>query len=103
MEHARWRFKNGVKIRGVRVEMASVWPLIASVYMDFGYECVITSVCDSKHGAIVHILGFATDFRTRHVEKKKLKYLVEALKRALSDEFDVVLEEDHIHIEFDPR
>lgn len=98
-----YSFKPGVKIRGVRTEMVAVWPTIAQCYTDFGYECVITSVTDGKHEEIVHILGFATDFRTRHVSGSDMPAVVKNVKARLSDEFDVVLEGNHLHVEFDPR
>lgn len=98
-----YRFKKGVEIRGVRTEMAGAWGAVASAYAEFGYECVITSVCDSEHKSLVHILGMASDFRIRHVRVGWHEKLAKRIGECLTDEFDVVLEDDHIHVEFDPR
>ena len=96
-------FKKGVEIRGVQPEMAAVWPVIASVYGEFGRHCVITSVVDGEHKSIVHPIGFATDFRISNVPTGWHEKLADRIREVLTDEFDVVLEVDHLHIEFDPR
>ena len=98
-----YRFKRGIKIKGVQPEMVAAWPTVAMVYAEFGAECVITSVCDGEHKTIVHSLGFATDFRIRNVRIGWHEKLRQRIADCLGDEFDVVLEKTHIHCEFDPR
>ena len=78
-------------------------PIIREVYRDFGAECVLTSGIDGKHREdSLHYSGQAFDFRTRNVPAADLAHLVATLAQALGDEFDVVLEETHLHVEFDP-
>jgi hypothetical protein len=72
--------------------------------MDYGYECVVTSVVDGKHShGSLHYAGYAMDLRTRHLTPTDQSLIVSALKKALTDEFDIVLEENHIHIEYQPK
>ena len=97
--------KAGVKIAGVRPEMIAAWPVVSDIYNDHGYDCVVTSVCDSKHGrGSFHYNGLATDFRTTTIDPRYDWANVSGdIRRALTDEYDVVLEADHIHVEFQPK
>lgn len=68
-------------------------------------EVVITSLNDSQHMAgSLHYLGQAVDFRTRTLTLNQLNQIVAELKNRLYPlGYDVVLESDHIHIEYDPK
>ncbi len=99
-------FKPGVKIFGVRPEMLAVWPVIDSVYTSHGFPtCTITSVGDGKHGfGSFHGNGLATDFRTTRTDPDyNWADVANDIRASLTDEFDVVLEKDHIHVEFQPK
>lgn len=92
---------------GVKLHPTTVWavamPIIREVYQDFGYVAVITSGIDGKHSTnSLHYSGMAFDFRTRDVKPVDLPHLFATLGQSLGDNFDVVLEKDHIHIEYDP-
>lgn len=66
-----------------------------------GRPAVITSARDGWHMAgSRHYSGEAVDLRSRDV--KAPQALVRELKDTLGADFDVVLEADHIHLEFDP-
>ena len=105
--------KPGVKLQCPKLSasgrtISSVWgvalPVIASVYESGGYECVITSAFDGVHKQdSLHYIGRALDFRTRHLTDPLAFNIATAIRRALGPDFDVVLEEDHIHIEYDPK
>ena len=65
---------------------------------------VITSVNDSDHMvSSLHYKGLAFDCRTRDLTPMQISVIVRMLKEALTSEFDIVLESDHIHIEYDPK
>jgi len=52
----------------------------------------------------LHPFGFALDFRTYYFSGDILAKVFKELKQALHPRgFDVVLELDHIHIEYDPK
>lgn len=98
--------KSGVKLEGVKPETVLGIIIAATVFASHGYLFTLTSVTDGKEwrsAESLHPFGYAFDCRIWDVPKKKLEPLCAALKNALGPEFDVVLEKDHIHIEFDPR
>jgi len=97
--------KESVKTNGMAPEILLVVVIANEVYAEQGYECVITSITDGKHGtASLHYIGHAIDLRTRHVAMEVEKQsIVQALKTRLGSQYDVVLEKDHIHIEFQPK
>lgn len=70
----------------------------------FNKEIVITSLLDGKHGAkSLHYSGNGANLRIFIYTKDELVAFVKFLKDALDKEFDIVLEKDHIHIEYDPK
>ena len=98
------RFKKGVKIFGVRNEISLAIICVNQMFHDFTYSCVITSVTDGKHSRTsLHNSGGAFDVRTRYLEDDEAKEIALEIADALTDEFDVVLEKDHLHIEFQPK
>jgi len=98
-------FKPGVKIAGVRSEIAIAINVAASVYFAYGYDCIVTSVVDGKHSrGSLHYSGGAMDLRTRHLPNlATVKSISHDIREGLTDEFDIILEKDHIHIEFQPK
>lgn len=69
-----------------------------------GVACVITSAADGTHKQnSLHYVGKAFDLRTRDLLQGHAEAAREKLAAALGDQFDVVLESDHIHVEFDPK
>jgi len=100
------QFKKGVKIEGVRAEIAFIHPIVIHIVMKYdkveGYVC--TSVVEGKHkSGSRHYMGWGFDVRTRNMTLRDKKACFNDLKDALTDEFDVVWHETHIHIEFDPK
>ncbi len=102
--------KEGVTVYGLRQEL-----IFASFVADTVYHAitdsgvVITAAVEDGHNSYVHLNGCAIDIRTRYPGSTRqfsadLKTrLMTALKDALTDEFDIVLEDNHIHIELDRR
>ena len=94
--------KSGVDLRGLTPQMAIAYTIACRCYGQ--YDCVITSASDGKHGPnSLHYNGQALDLRTRHINGQGLQLVVDKLKEAFGSQFDVVLESDHIHVEFDPK
>ncbi len=80
---------------------AEMVPAMVAVEAVWGPKAVVTSDCTGKHmTGSKHYQGYALDFRTRHVPKYKHPALAEAVRRALGDAYDVVLEVDHLHVEY---
>ena len=94
--------KSGVDLRGLTPQMAIAYTIACRCYGQ--YDCVITSASDGKHGPnSLHYNGQALDLRTRHINGQGLQLVVDKLKEALGSQFDVVLESDHMHLEWQPK
>jgi len=84
----------------------TVSPILAKL----GHDTTITSGNEQTawHGKTsLHYIGCAVDIRTHDPVTGELLYnavvVVKAIKNALNCDFDVVLEDDHIHIEYQPK
>lgn len=96
--------KNGVKLRGVRPEVAIAITITATYLFDRGQSLVITSCTEGVHSrASLHYTGSAFDFRLPYTSKDECLKLQQELTDILGPEFDVVLEVDHFHVEFQPK
>lgn len=96
--------KKGVKINGLKPEMVLAIFIIAGIYKDFGQELVVTSATDSKHGInSLHYVGYAIDIRTHYFEKSQVKKVASVISEKLGEQFDVIIEETHIHVEYQPE
>lgn len=104
------RFKKGVRLRGLHTEMLMGHNVVESVYVEAGFECVITSANDSKHGrGSLHFSGAALDYRLKHIAAPASRARVAAkVKRQLGADFDVLHEavgrvNEHLHVEYQPK
>jgi len=96
--------KSGVCITGIRPEMLLGLMIAESVFREAGVDLVITSIVDGKHShTSLHYAGAAVDFRTKHMKAGQADIIVGLLKDALPDDFDIINEGDHIHMEWQPR
>jgi hypothetical protein len=104
--------KPGASIRGISPEMAIAWPIIVGVFNAAGYNPVLTSGTDGKHGRYtLHNHGYALDLRSWHIKSRDEKQaILRTLKARLGGEFDVLWHDgtepkikEHYHIEFDHR
>lgn len=100
--------KKGVKLHGLTPYGLIQIQVAVPIFNDAGVDAVLTSACDGDHGpGSKHRVGNATDWRTRHLPGGSVgpaaRAIAEKLRGALSDDFDVVLESNHIHIEYDPN
>lgn len=76
----------------------------APLWAEYGVALVITSANDSRHsGTSLHYAGAGLDFRSRTLTRDQAKHVTDELRRCLGRDFDVVLESDHVHVEYQPR
>ena len=93
-------YKDGVQVQPVIIEAMST---VAHIYDKFNQKLVITSVVDGVHSKkSLHYQGLAFDTRIWYFSEEVLKEVYTCLSIALGKDFDVVLESDHFHIEYDP-
>jgi hypothetical protein len=98
------QIKQGASISGLQPEMAVALQVCASVYNKFGIEMVVTEGTAGRHSPKSrHYLGFAVDLRTWNVRRSKLDDLARQVRAALGKDFWVLLEADHMHVEFRPK
>lgn len=99
------KLKNGVKINGIKPEMVMGLVVAQGYFNDNALsDMTITSAVDGTHGSgSLHYVGYAADVRIWEIVNDYLPMFTEGLSEALGPEFDVVLETDHIHIEFQPK
>lgn len=107
-------FKQGVRITADQhpVTAFAIIAIDAAWLEVTGHEAMCTSADDSTHGTgSLHPLGAAWDLRLWKnndpaqgpYDRETLGRLVGALRRNLGSLFQIILEGNHIHIEFDPH
>lgn len=97
--------KSGVDLRGLKPQMAIAYTILYGIFhRHVSLPCVITSASDGTHGPnSLHYNGLALDIRTRHVMETMLPLIHRDAKNELGEQFDVVLEADHLHVEYDVK
>lgn len=94
------KIKPGVDLRGLQPQMVIAVQVAQWVYG--AQELTITSGSEGEHMAgSLHYKGLAVDIRLPAPDK--IAVVILGLRGSLGKQYDVVLENDHIHIEFDPR
>ena len=98
------KIKTGVKLLGLRPEMLLGLFIADGIYTNHNQELVLTEATGGKHRkASLHYLGLAGDIRTRYFTVKEKELVAKDLREALGENYDVVVEKTHIHIEFQPK
>ena len=104
------RIKEGVRLVGLSNQILLAATVALALWNEEfpDVELCITCGSDGKHGrASKHFVGNAIDIRTFSLPGGYVgdgaKRATAKLKDLLGSEFDVVLEGDHIHVEWDPK
>jgi len=94
--------KPGVKLNGLKPETLLGMMIAKETFAP--YDFVITEVSPTgKHkNNSLHNVGYAFDCRTRHISRNKAELVIAQLQKNLGDEWDVILESDHAHLEYQP-
>jgi len=101
-------------LRKICPQIAFSMAMAVIIYEHYNLEATFTSVCDGKHGpGSLHASGRAFDLRIKDLDgnernitesdRSKARQIILDLKNSLGTQFDIVLESDHIHIEYDPK
>jgi hypothetical protein len=92
--------KLGVDISRLSDPMRRVLNRIDEVCISSGGEAVVTSTYEGTHSpGSLHYVNRAIDLRLM----PNSALVCDKIRKALGTAYDVVLEKDHIHVEFDPR
>lgn len=99
------RLKLGASLDSLKPVILRAIATIDEIHLDlFNTEIVITSGADGQHGShSLHYQGFTIDLRTRNLTIDQRKIFSNRVKEKLGRDFDVILESDHMHIEYDPK
>lgn len=96
--------KSGVIIKGIQPEILLGAIIVDGIFKESGQELVITSALDGTHMVgSKHYIGQALDFRNRDLDSNLQTIILDKMKVSLGLDFDIVLEKDHIHVEYDPK
>jgi hypothetical protein len=96
--------KPGVRITGIRPELLLAVIAAERVYEEAGHDLTLTACVDGKHVAgSFHYAGAAVDIRINDVPTTEVPKLIARIKSCVGEDFDVILEVDHLHIEFQPK
>ena len=98
-------FKQGVLINGVKPEIVLAMNIIQHAIFDCSAQpCTFTSIVDGLHGiGSEHYIGHAVDIRTNHMSVELRSLVTRTIRERLTVEYQVIDEQDHIHVEFDPQ
>ena len=96
--------KPGVRVAGIRPEVLLAIVAAERVFEDAGADLVLTACVDGKHSVgSLHYAGQAVDIRTRDLPPESRQKLVARIRECMGEDYDVILESDHIHLEFQPK
>jgi hypothetical protein len=94
--------KPGVRVYGIRPEMVLALVAADRIWQRHGSELVVTSVMDGTHSrGSLHYAGCAVDLRTWHLDD--IAAAAQELREALGEDFDVVVEASHVHLEYQAK
>ena len=102
------QLKPGVRVAGIAPELTLALVVAKSIYAQHSVDLVVTSLVDGKHSrASLHYIGHAADLRTNNLpggsQGPTAQAIGDQLRRAIGEDYDVVVESDHIHVEFQPK
>lgn len=96
---------DSVNPMGLQPELLFAIMVARDVYLNRGYELIITSLNDATHSATsLHYSGNAVDLRTTTMSPNEdWNEVARQIRNRLNKHYDVLNEHNHIHIEFQPR
>lgn len=78
--------------------------VVKSVYNRNGCVCRLTSGVEGHHmNHSHHKKGLAVDIGIRDIPRNLLEKIVNESLECLGDEFQLIVERDHLHLEYDPK
>ena len=96
------RIKEGVKLDGISTDITKIFHIVEFFLNSHGQEMWITSALDGEHmQGSKHYSGEAIDVRIWDLINKQ--DCCTKMREALGNNYDVVLESSHIHLEYDPE
>ena len=99
------KWTSSVRFKDLKPQLLLAAIRVDEIYKDIGFVCWITSANDKNHTApnSKHYTGEALDFRIFNIPVEKHEELLDRVYTSLGIEYDVILEKDHLHVEYDPK
>ena len=95
--------KPSVSLKGLDQKMHPTLNKAGKIWQKYGKTLVVTSTVEGKHcKGSKHYSGLAFDLRTRYFKKNIQAQVTNELSAELGQDFQVLLEKDHIHVEYNP-
>jgi hypothetical protein len=109
--------KKGASLEGVTPQTIKAIEIVDNIYLSFGENLTVTSGTEGRPGDGVHkhdslhYTGNAFDCRIwvfkkadgQNTDMAKVNTVAKQIREALGKDYDVLVEADHIHIEYDPK
>lgn len=103
--------KKGVSLEGITPETKHAAEECDGIFKSSGIQMVITSGSEGHDGDGVHkkgskhYTGEAFDIRIWNIPgtREATVDIFNIIQRVLGTDYDVILEKDHIHVEYDPK
>lgn len=99
------KFKHDVPEDTLQPIMKAYLFAIAYIHYNMlGIPLIVTSTTDGKHkNNSLHYKGLAFDVRTFDKTTKQLSSFVDTISTNFNNRLDIVIESNHLHIEYDPH
>ena len=97
------RIKSGVRFITPEMAMCHATLCVYQICREFGVTCVVTGGVEEHQHPSKHVYGGGLDYRTRDLDGEDREPFAGCVAEVLGDGFDVVLESDHLHVEYDPE
>lgn len=102
-----YQLKSGVSTQNLQQVMLQMLDDLAKLYKLLGMQLTVTSTDDGKHiKNSLHYDGLAVDIRNRDIPERHRNFQAKVLilfLMARGKEWQLVIEKDHFHIEYDTR
>ena len=98
-----WRLliKAGVYIDRLKRPPRKSLNKVVAIYGSYGYDLIITSTYEGTHSpGSLHYFNDAYDISNPPDHKDEI---IRKIRDSLGKDFDVIDEDNHIHIEYDPK
>lgn len=91
----------GVDISRLNREIRRALGIVEKIYAENSEELIITSTFEGMHSA--RSLHYGNDAFDMRYPLKFSGTIIGGVRRAVGPEYDLVEEDDHIHLEYDPK
>ena len=98
------RIKSGVRFASPEMAMMMATMVVQQVYIELDpgpCRLVVTGAVEGHKHPSKQVYGGALDFRTRDLDLFVQGEFARICRDRLGDGFDIVLEKDHLHVEYD--